>query len=72
MEAFLLGVGIIIGCIITLIIFKKFQIGDLRVDSSDPNDGPYLFLELYRGPHDIANKKYVVLKVNTQSYISHD
>ena len=72
MDAFLLGIGIVIGGIITLVIFKKSRIGDLRVDSSDPNDGPYLFLELYRGPQDIVNKKYVVLKVNTQSYISHN
>ena len=72
MEVILLGVGMLIGCVITLIIFKKFQVGDLRVDNSIPEDGPYLFLELYRSPEDIMNKQYVVLKVNTQSYISHD
>lgn len=49
---------------------KRKPIGTLRIDSSDP-DGPYLFLELETDPNIIKKEKYVLLKVNTKSYISH-
>ena len=48
---------------------KRKPIGTLRVDSSDP-DGPYLFLELETDPGVIKKEKYVLLKVDTKSYIS--
>ena len=48
---------------------KRKPIGTLRVDSSDP-DGPYLFLELEANPDVIKKEKYVLLKVDTKSYIS--
>ena len=48
---------------------KRKPIGTLRVDSSDP-DGPYLFLELATDPNVIKKEKYVLLKVDTRSYIS--
>lgn len=48
---------------------KRKPVGTLRVDSSDP-DGPYLFLELETDPSVIKKEKYVLLKVNTKSYIS--
>ena len=48
---------------------KRKSIGTLRVDSSDP-DGPYLFLELETDPDFIKKEKYVLLKVDTKSYIS--
>lgn len=44
--------------------------GILRIDNSDP-DGPYLFLELSSDPKFIMKEKYITLKVNTDSYISH-
>ena len=33
---------------------------------------PYLFLEIEKGMGDISRKKYVLLRVNTESYIPHD
>ena len=48
---------------------KRKPIGTLRVDSSDP-DGPYLFLELETDPNVIKKEKYILLKVDTKSYIS--
>lgn len=62
--------GVLIGAIATLIIFRTRSVGVLRVDSSDPEDGPYLFLELKSNPQTIIKKKYVTLKVNPNSYIS--
>ena len=45
-------------------------VGALRIDKSDPDDGPYLFLELKTHPSIIEQQKYITLEVNTESYIS--
>lgn len=59
----------IIGYVLAMRKYSKKPIGTLRIDSSDP-DGPYLFLELETEPSVIKKEKYVLLKVNTKSYIS--
>lgn len=66
-------IGTSIGLILSRFIFKEKPVGSLRVDQSDPDSGPYLFLELsHEGVDAIYKKKYVVLKVNIQDYISHE
>ncbi len=64
-------VGFLIGCGITVAIFRRKCIGTLRVDTSDP-DGPFIFLEASKSIDVIASKKTVMLNVNLKSYISHD
>ena len=71
MEVALLGVGFSIGCIVTMIIFRLFLVGTLRIDTSDPDDVPYMFLELSKGVDAISSKKYVILRVNINNFISH-
>lgn len=67
-------IGGFIGCIITRnAMLKKSAesfVGTLRVDTSDPDDNPYMFLELSKNVKDVTNKKSVVLKVSTENYIS--
>ena len=46
------------------------EIGVLRIDTSDPEDGPYLFLELDRNINSFYNESKVSLRVNTENYIS--
>lgn len=65
-------IGVLIGMMVSEIISRHDSIGALRVDSSDPDDGPYLFLELSKDVNHIKRKKYIVLKVNTNSYIPHE
>ena len=65
-------VGLLCGCAITYLVSKNGSIGDLRIDTSDPDDNPYLFLELSKSIDVIKHKKYVTLKVNTNSYIPHE
>ena len=62
----LLGVG--------LMILKNhiLTIGSLRIDTSIPDDEPYLFLELDKELSRIGNKKCVVLKVNKNDYLPHE
>ncbi|WP_290235367.1 MULTISPECIES: hypothetical protein [Bacteroides] len=63
--------GFLVGCGITVAIFKQKCIGALRVDTSDP-DGPFIFLEASKSIDFIASKKSVMLEVNLKNYISHD
>lgn len=58
-------IGIIIGIVFGRQVFRRDVVGSLRVDQSDPDSGPYLFLELsHKGADAIYKKRYVVLKVN--------
>lgn len=72
MPVICLIVGILIGLSLSRLIFKDKPIGSLRVDSSDPDSGPYLFLEVDPGRMDnIYKKQYVRLRVKIKNYISH-
>ena len=62
--------GILVGCICTVIISRKRSIGSVRIDSSDPDDNPYLFLELSQAINILYRKKYITLKVDTRSFIT--
>lgn len=65
-------IGIIIGIVFGRQVFRRDVVGSLRVDQSDPDSGPYLFLKLsHKGADAIYKKRYVVLKVNIKNYISH-
>lgn len=64
-------VGFLIGLLIARFIFKDKPVGSLRVDQSDPDSEPYLFLELdYDGAEAIYKKRYVRLRVDLKNYIS--
>lgn len=64
-------IGLAIGVSVSFIFMKVKHVGYLRIDKSDPMDNPYLFLELRKDIGAIEQKKYVILKVNKQNYISH-
>lgn len=68
----LIGVGILIGCVVTCVIFRLLVVGILRVDRSDPDDSPYLFLELKKPVDDVSAKKYVIFRVANKDFISHE
>lgn len=66
---------IIVSVLATILISKnlerKRQIGNLRVDRSDPTESPYLFLELASdGMTKIRKYRTVNLKVRIENYIS--
>lgn len=69
MDWLIVFIGIVIGAVVTAYVFCRNFVGTLRVDQSDPTDAPYLFLEIEKGMGDISRKKYVLLRVNTESYI---
>lgn len=70
---FIFVIGILLGSIVTNAIYQKKRVGTLRIDTSDPSDGAYFFLEIESGKADkIPSQKSILLKVNLKNYISHD
>ncbi len=68
-------VGVIMG-IVASYLFIKLRGTDvsgwLVVDRSDPDDGPYLFLETKIDPAIIEQKEFVTFEVVSKNYISHE
>lgn len=59
-----------IGSLLTRYFIFRDCAGVLREDHSDPDEAPYLFLELKQeGLLKIQTKKYVVFKVLRENYI---
>lgn len=64
--------SIVAGYLLALIRNNKEPMGTLRLDRSDPDEPPYLFLEL-DDPSSISKiekKSDVTFRVNLNSYIS--
>ena len=70
MELILYALGAITGIIIMVFVNRKRTVGDLRVDRSEPDEPPMLFLELRRGISDISASTYVVLRVKNEDFLS--
>jgi len=73
------AIGVIIGVLISYFIRRHYifinPIGNLRIDNSDIDDGPYMFLEMDSsngGVEWISKQKYIVLKVLVNNYITHE
>jgi hypothetical protein len=65
-------VGIIIGFLIFKVTSRPKISGTIRVDQSDQDAEPYLFLELQNGVGtSIMQKKYVTFEVSIKDYIPH-
>ena len=65
-------VTLLLGFALGYISNMRRVIGVIRVDNSDPEDGPYLFLELETGMSKLKHGGVVSFKVNTKSYITQD
>lgn len=73
MELFVIfGIGILVGIVCATVATRTKSVGTLRVDTSDPDDGPYLFLELSKDIGDIYRKKYVTFKASLKNFIPHE
>lgn len=71
--AFILAfvLGFLIGILRASRAFRKPSAGNLRVDTSDQQDGPYMFLELTEaGAKSLKTAKQVTLDVKLENYIS--
>lgn len=64
----ILGFGIGFSCACFGVLSLK--IGTLRIDRSDPTEAPYMFLEISKDVGDISGRKYVLLDVKNENYVS--
>lgn len=64
------AMGFLIGGVVIAVVLYEKPVGTLRIDTSDPDEAPYLFLELSESVVKIYDKKQVTFDVNTQNYIS--
>jgi hypothetical protein len=65
-------VGFIIGWSFSIFLNRSKFIGLLRIDVSDPNDNPYLFLELLEEMNVVLRKKYIILKIEFNEVITRE
>jgi hypothetical protein len=72
MEAIIgaFALGLLIGCVVTIVAVRLRSIGALRVDVSDPKGSPLLFLELWTPAEKVKEHKYATLKVTIKDDIS--
>lgn len=64
-ELLILLGGILIGVALTTALLVKEPMGTLRVDYSDPDSPPYLFLEIDNGKsYKLQKDKHVTLRVD--------
>lgn len=66
----LMTISFILGIYGASVFYHLKAVGALRVDLTDPNDGPYLFLELEKPVGVIESKKYVMLKIRIREDLS--
>lgn len=62
--------GVAVGVIGSVLVLLKTKGGTLRIDRSDPDSDPYMFLELTESLPSVMRKRYVVFRVNLENYIS--
>ena len=72
MVIFAVMAALCIGILIGMHLFQDRPVGDLRVDHSDPVDGPHLYLELDTDVSAILRKKRVQFRVKAKDYIPHE
>lgn len=65
MYVLFLLAGMLIGVAVTTLLLVKDTIGTLRVNDSDPDSQPYLFLEIDSGKaYKLQKDKHITLRVD--------
>src|SRR5574344_1527554 len=64
------AMGFLVGGVVIAVVLYEKPVGTLRIDTSDPDEAPYLFVELSESVVKIYDKKQVTFYVNTQKYVS--
>ena len=62
--------GIVAGYLLAVIRYDRTIDGVLRIDHSDPDEPPYLFVELKGTPSKLEHGRYVRFKVNKTNLVS--
>ena len=72
MEFIAAILGFALGFVIACIWVLGLKIGFLRIDRSDPTEAPYMFLEISKDVGDISGRKWVLLEVKNENFISQE
>lgn len=72
MEIFLVLIGLVVGIGTGYLITRPKPSGYIRIDRSDPDEPPMLFLESRINIYELSKKKYVIYEVKIKNYISHE
>lgn len=65
-------IGILLGVAITLLCVRYMQSGTLKVYiPDDPEESPYLYVELDKSVGFICDQTHVMFKVNTKNIKTH-
>lgn len=72
MEIFLVLIGLVVGTGIGYLATRSKPSGYIRIDRSDPDEPPMLFLESRINIYELSKKKYVTYEIKTENYISHE
>lgn len=65
-------VGILVGIVGTIIYYRVHTSGTLYINDTNPNEEPYVFLELDEDIYDIYLDRYITFKLNVKKYDSQD
>lgn len=67
-------IGILIGVNRLKKAIEESSVGDLRIDRSESDEPPRPYLEVYKGNtiESISQKKFVILNVVNEDYLSRD
>lgn len=71
MEIIIALIAVVIGFLIGRTTKHDRPLGDLRVDRSDPDSGPMLFLELNTDIPTIMRQRYATFCVKVENYLPH-
>lgn len=63
-------IGLFTGLGLSYLYVRSRFIGRLRIDRSEPEEPPLLFLELHASVEKVSNVKYVILEVKNKNFIS--
>lgn len=66
-----MALGILAGFLISKGLYERRNVGTLRIDRSDPDDGAYFFLEVTNLKR-IQNGKLITMRVKEENYISQE
>ena len=72
MEIILVALSLVIGIGIGYILRRPKTCGYIRIDHSEPDEPPRLFLESHIGIYELSRKKNVTYEVKVENYISHE
>lgn len=71
MEILFCILGIVIGVGVSYVYIRSRSVGCIRVDRSDPDEPPYLFLELSGPVETVTKHGYVILNVQAKDFVPH-